>query len=111
LDCAQRRFDFWRDLYNLERPHQALGMQAPVSRCRPSQRPFPESLPDIEYGPDDIVRKVQCQGELHCRGRVWKVGKAFHGYPVALRQTTQDGVMEVFFCQHRIASISLHEPQ
>ena len=111
LACAQQRLDAWRDLYNLERPHQALGLQVPVSRYRPSQRAFPESLPDIEYGPDDIVRKVQCQGELNYRGRVWQVSKAFHGYPVAIRPTAQDGVMEVFFCQHRIASISLNEPQ
>lgn len=108
---AQRRLDAWRDLYNLERPHQALGMEPPVRRYRPSPRPFPEVLPPIEYGPDDLVRRVQGKGEIRHRGREWRVGKAFRGQPVALRPTAVDGVMEVFFCHQRIASIDLREPQ
>lgn len=109
--AAQQRFDSWRSVYNLERPHQALGMQPPISRFQPSPRPFPETLPAIEYGPDDQVRKVQAKGELHYRGRAFNIGHAFHGYPVALRPSHQDGVLDVFFCQHRIACLNLHDPQ
>lgn len=109
--AAQRHFDAWRSVYNLERPHQALGMKPPISRYRPSPRPFPELLPAIEYAPENRVRKVQAKGELYFRGRPWKIGKAFHGYPVALRPTPQDGVLEVYFCHHRIASINLNESQ
>lgn len=108
---AQGRFDAWREVYNLERPHQALAMRPPASRYRASARPFPEELPPVEYAPGDAVRKVQAGGELSYQGRVLKVGKAFRGYPVALRQTGQDGLMDIFFCQHRIASINLNEPQ
>ena len=109
--AAQQRFDVWRSVYNLERPHQALALQPPISRFQPSPRPFPETLPAIEYGPDDQVRKVQAKGELYYRGRAFKIGHAFHGYPVALRPTAQDGVLDVFFCQHRIACLNLHDPQ
>jgi hypothetical protein len=35
-------------LYNNERPHQALNMQYPAQRYRPSPRPY-RGLPDIEY--------------------------------------------------------------
>ncbi len=35
-------------LYNNERPHQALDMQCPAQRYRPSPRPY-RGLPDIEY--------------------------------------------------------------
>lgn len=108
---AQRRFDAWREAYNLERPRQASAMEPPASRYRASARPFPEDLPPVEYAPGDAVRKVQAGGELSYQGRVLKVGKAFRGCPVALRQTGQDGLMDVFFCQHRIASINLNEPQ
>jgi len=83
----------------------------PASRYRSSPRPFPEDLPPIEYTPDDIICKVHAKGEVCYLGREWKVGKAFHGYPVALRHSAQDGVMDVFFCQYSIASINLHEPQ
>ncbi|CAK0777365.1 transposase [Gammaproteobacteria bacterium] len=97
---AQKCFDAWRDLYNLERPHESLALRPPSSRYRPSTKPFLEDLPPIEYAPDDIVRKVQGQGELSYLGREWRVGKAFHGHSVALRPTTQDGLLDVFFCQH-----------
>jgi transposase InsO family protein len=106
---AQRRFDAWRDTYNLERPHQALDLQPPIRRYRPSTRGFPEVLPPIEYGPDDQVRKVQDKGEFSFQGRSWKISKAFHGYPVGLRPSAQDGFFEVYFCQYKIASINLHE--
>ncbi|MCB1825185.1 MAG: IS481 family transposase [Candidatus Competibacteraceae bacterium] len=107
---AQRRLDAWRDLHNLERPHQALGMMPPARRYQPSTRMFPEALPPIEYAPDDLVRKVQGKGELSYRGREWKVGKAFQGLPVALRRTAVDGVIKVFFCHQPIASINLLAP-
>lgn len=107
LAHCQRRFDQWRPIYNLERPHEALGMKPPVSRYQPSPRPFPQILPTIEYGPGDVVRKIQDKGDLHYRGCVFRVGRAFHGYPVALRHTVQDGLLDVYFCQQRIAQIDL----
>ncbi len=45
--------------YNHERPHEALSLQPPVRRYRPSPRVFCESLPPIEDGPGGIVRKVE----------------------------------------------------
>ena len=41
LDQVQQRFDIWRHVYNLERPHESLNMQVPASRYEPSQRCFP----------------------------------------------------------------------
>ena len=107
LAHCQRRFDEWRDIYNLERPHEALGMATPASRYRPSERRFPAVLPPVEYGPDDVVRKVD-QGHLSYRGRMFKISKAFHGYPVALRPTAEDGLLAVYFCQQQVASIDLN---
>jgi transposase InsO family protein len=111
LTEAQQQLNAWRDLYNLERPHQALGMVPPARRYQPSTRLFPESLSPIEYAPDDLVRTVQGKGEVSYQGREWRVGTAFHGLPVALRHTLVDGVLAVFFCHQHIASINLQEPQ
>ncbi len=108
LEC-QRRFDPWRDVYNLQRPHEALDMQTPASRYRPSPREYRETLPPIEYGPGDIVRKVTVEGDIHFRGHQIKISKAFRGQPVALRPTTTDGVWQVYYCQHEIGQIQLRE--
>jgi len=101
----QDRFDQWRWVYNHQRPHQALGMAVPASRYRLSARSFPEVLPEIDYGSDAIIRRVQDHGRICFHHRVFRISKAFRGYPVALRPTLTDGVWEVYFCAHRIAQI------
>ena len=105
---CQQRFDHWRDLYNLQRPHEALDMAVPISRYHPSPRAFPEVLPPIEYASGDIVRKVQAGGQFHFHGRTYRISKAFHGHPIALRQTQVDGQLHVLFCHQHIATIDLN---
>jgi hypothetical protein len=108
LSHCQKRFEEWRHVYHHQRPHEALGMEAPASRYRPSPRAFPEALPPIEYGPGDIVGKVGDKGRLSYQGREFKVPKAFQkGYPMALRPTDTDGVL--FFCAQHIATLDLRE--
>jgi transposase InsO family protein len=108
---AQQHFDRFRERYNTYRPHQALDMAVPAQRYRMSTRPMPSTLPPIEYAPEDAVRKVQSKGEIHFKGFVLRVGKAFHGYPVALRPTTCDGCYDVYFCQNQIAHVDLTQQE
>lgn len=107
LDHAQHEFDRWREVYNFERPHQALAMQVPADRYRASLRAFPEVMPAIEYAPDLTVRAVTRDAEISFQRRRFKVGKAFIGLPVALRPTTTDGAYEVFFCNSKIRTLDL----
>ena len=109
LGMCQRHFDHWRQTYNLERPHEALGLLPPLSRYRESPRSFPETLPVWEYGPGDQVRRVQALGWISFRGREFRLSKAFRGQAVALRPTLCDGIWEVFFGPHRIAQIDERE--
>ena len=41
-------------------------------------------------------------GHIKYEGREYHVGSAFYGLHVALRQTTTDGLFDVYFCQHKI---------
>jgi transposase InsO family protein len=112
LQQAQAAFDPWRECYNLKRPHESLGMQTPVSRYRASPRAFPETLPPVDYGNEVTTRKVQAAGQVHYQGRELRVSKAFRGQLVALRNsTTQDGLIEIFFCRQKIAQFDLARPQ
>lgn len=106
---CQHHFDHWRQIYNTQRPHEALGMKVPASRYQPSPRAYPERLPAIEYGPTDIVRKVRHFGHFKYHGREYHVGSAFYGLHVALRYTAIDGVIEVYFCQQLIRRIDLRK--
>jgi transposase InsO family protein len=107
LVALQRRFDRWRHIYNFERPHESIGMRPPSSRYVASARCMPEQLTPIEYSPADIVRRVQDKGYVKYRGQRWSIGKAFAGYPVALRPTATDGLLEVYFCHQKISEINL----
>lgn len=107
LAHCQDAFDRWRHRYNHDRPHEALGLAVPADRYRPSLRPFPEILPPIDYAPGDIVRKVDQNGSIFFKNRPWRIGKAFRAQPVALRATTEDGVVAVHYCTHRVGSLDL----
>ena len=107
LAICQHHFDKWRDIYNTERPHEALGLKVPATRYQPSPRSYPEQLPAIEYAPADMVRKVRGYGHIKYKGREHHIGSAFAGLDVALRFTTTDGLLDVYFCQHRIGQLNL----
>lgn len=104
---CQEAFDRWRETYNLVRPHEALRLAVPAARYQASQREFPETLPAIEYGAGEVVRKVGERGQLRYKQRKFFVGDAFEGLHVALRPTTRDGLWEVYLCQQKVGSIDL----
>ena len=110
LDACQRAFDGFRDVYNTERPHEALGLATPVSRYQASPRRYPDSVPPVEYDPPDQPRRVDAGGWLSFKGHPVKVPKAFAGEHVALRPTTQDGLWDIVFIRHRLAQIDLRQP-
>jgi transposase InsO family protein len=110
LDDAQRHFSRWRHVYNFERPHEAIGMRTPASRYSASARSMPGKLPDVEYGPDDIVRRVGDGGRISIRGHKLRVGKALIGQDVALRPRLDcDDAFDVYFCHHKLDAIELDQ--
>ncbi len=105
---TQRAFDAWREVYNFERPHEALDQQVPASRYRPSKRPMPERLPEPEYDSQEIVRTVPAtKAYVSFKGDPWKVPQAFRGERLAIRPTSDDGKYGVFFAAHQVATIDL----
>jgi transposase InsO family protein len=112
LAHVQHAFDAWREVYNFERPHEAIAMAVPAERYWPSPRPFPAILPKVEYGEHEIVRTVPRSKDYICfKGRLWKVPEAFRGERLAIRPRDQDGRYGVFFASHRIATIDLTKPK
>lgn len=108
LTDVQRHFNAWRHVYNFERPHEALGMQTPASRYSASMRSMPSKLPEVEYGPEDIVRRVGDGGRISIRGHKLRVGKALIGQDIALRpRLDRDGSFDVYFCHHKLEAIEL----
>lgn len=104
---VQQALDRWRQVYNHVRPHEALELAVPGSRYQPSLRAYPETLPPIEYDTGTTVRKVQQKGEVHFRGQVFEVSRAFRGYPVGIAPTTEEDRYDIRFCHHKIKTIEI----
>lgn len=105
LDDVQSAFVRWRNDYNLKRPHEAIGMLTPAERYKPSSRQMPAVLPPVEYGSDDLVRKVGDGGCITYKNCFYRVGKALEGEYVALRRRLEDDDFEVYFCNHRLTPV------
>lgn len=106
----QGAFDPWRETYNHDRPHEALGLEVPASRYRPSSRSYPETLPLPEYGPEDRVYKLRGNGMLRVDKRDFYLNQAFGGQLLAVRPSTEDGVFTVHFFHKQLGSIDLRNP-
>jgi transposase InsO family protein len=108
----QHAFDAWRSVYNLERPHEALGMAVPASRYRPSTRSMPERSAEVVYDSGEIVRRVSTtRASVSFKGRFWRVPKAFCGERLAIRPRGPDGHYGIFFGSRQVATIDLTRSQ
>jgi transposase InsO family protein len=112
LTQAQKAFDRWREVYNFERPHEALDLQVPADRYRPSPRPLPEKLAEPDYEAGEIVRHVPpTKPYISFKGRRWRVPRAFCGERLAVRPADTDGHYHVCFASHHVADIDLTQPE
>jgi len=111
LRHVQRAFDQWLEVYNFQRPHEAIGQEVPASRYQPSGRPMPARVPKVEYDEGEIVRTVpSTKAYISFKGRFWKVSHAFRGERVAIRPLDADGNYGIFFASHQIGGINLKQP-
>ena len=74
------------------------------SAISPALRPFPETVPEIVYGPDETVRIVTVHGSIQWQGRRHFVSRGLVGEPVGIRPTTDDGCWQVYYCQRQVAT-------
>jgi transposase InsO family protein len=112
LSEAQHAFDDWRQVYNHERPHEALKLQTPATRYEASSIGYPETLPPIEYVPGDIVVEVGWNGKIVIQGRRFKVSSALHRHLIAARPDPRcDGVFDLYFVHQRFGKIDLRQAE
>jgi transposase InsO family protein len=102
LAACQPDYDQWRQMYNKQRPHEALQMAVPADRYHPSPSRFPEQLPPVTYDSGQMLRKVDISGKISLLGSPIYIGKAFKGEYVAIEETDTDGVFDVYFCKQWI---------
>jgi transposase InsO family protein len=80
----QRFLDQFRESYNRERPHEALGMEVPESRYHPSQKQYNPNPKEWEYPSGIIVKQLNSQGMMEHSGRRYFVCEALSGERVSI---------------------------
>lgn len=87
----------FQNIYNFERPHEALAMKTPGNCYQHSLRTWDGILRSPEYNTNDIeVRKVSRSGCISVEHRDLFVGETLAGEPIGL-QPIQDGVRGVYY--------------
>jgi transposase InsO family protein len=81
----------WRcQIYNLVRPHEALGDQPPITRFRVNPRKRPDQVPEVVYPADAIVRKTANGGDVSWRGYRILVGGGLVGQDVRIEDHSHE---------------------
>jgi transposase InsO family protein len=96
MERQQKRFDDFRHIYNHERPHEALGQKRPATIYRPSPRPYPESLPPIEYAGHLETRKISHNGMMRWKHERIFTSKTLTGEWVGLEEI-DDGIWSLYY--------------
>jgi putative transposase len=83
----QERFDLFTDVFNTQRPHEALDMAFPAARYKKSARKYPSSLPDPDYPLHEITCYVNRSGKVYVPGNGdFNLSTILSGELVGLRQ-------------------------
>jgi putative transposase len=93
--AEQEALDLWRQEFNHERPHEALGMRCPGEVYQKSQRLYEGSPEDLEY-PGLHARRVGSQGRIMWAGIPLFITTSLAGWSVGLK-AMGNGRLEVWF--------------
>ena len=101
----QAAFDVWRETFNQERPHEALGMSTPAQLYHNSDRVYTGTPCDLSYN-GMITRKVMQCGRIRIEGIPIQISSSLSGWSVGLIPS-QTGQYDVFFAKLRIGELDL----
>lgn len=102
---AQSQMDTWREVYNLERPHEAVDLKPPATRYRPSERAMPTRVEAPEPSPGQEACRVKAGGWLRHGGERWFLGLAWNQEVLGVKRREADGVRELYYGPYHIADL------
>lgn len=94
----QEKFDKFIEIFNHERPHQAIGMKYPAELYTPSARIY-NGLPELDYPYHDKMVTVTNCGRLCIKKKKINFSTVFAGQNVGITET-EEGIWLVSFMQY-----------
>ncbi len=101
LRGQQRKLDQFREEFNGERPHEALGMKRPGEVYQTSPRALPKRIERYDYPGHYLVRRVSRSGTIRVRRKQIFVSNTLQKDYVGLEEV-DDGVYDLYFCFYQI---------
>ena len=87
--------ELWREEFNQERPHEALGMRCPAELYRDSNRPYRAAEVQLSY-PRMATRLEDKNGKLSWKNQKVFLTVSLAGWQVGL-QSSEKGPLEIWF--------------
>ena len=91
----QEALDLWRQTFNYERPHDALGLRCPGEVYTASERKYEGTPQDLDY-PQMCSRRVCQHGTIRLEGERLFLSTSLAGWSVGLKPIATE-LMEVWF--------------
>ncbi len=96
-DASQDALDLWRQEFNSQRPHEALGMRCPAEVYQASSRKYQGSPQELIY-PDMATRSVNRSGQISWQAQPLFITTSLAGWSLGLK-TTAEKLIEVWFAR------------
>jgi hypothetical protein len=104
-EADQEAWDIWRQTFNYERPHEALGMRCPGEVYSASERKYEGTPEDLDY-PQMCSRRVCQHGTIRLEGERLFLSTSLAGWSVGLKPIATE-LMEVWFGRLPLGQIDL----
>jgi len=104
----QGRFDQFQQIYNEQRPHEALGQIPPARVYEASPRAYPSRLPPCEYPGHFEVRSVGRKGEICWRSQELFISHSLEGERIGFEEV-EEGLWRVYLGTVLIADFDEQE--
>lgn len=108
LKDAQVSFREWREMYNKERPHNALNLDVPAVHYKPSKHSLAESDHPVEYDVGSILRKINYKGYISLNQHRYYIAESLIGEYVKLNYIS-DSVVALQYGMFEFARIDLDQ--
>jgi hypothetical protein len=102
---GQEALDLWRQTFNYERPHEALGMRCPGEVYTSSERKYEGTPEDLDY-PQMCPRRVSKDGLIKLDAEALFLSTALAGWSVGLKPIASE-LMEVWFGRLLLGQVDL----
>ena len=103
--AQQNKFDEFKQMYNFERPHEAIKMLTPSDLYSKSNRIFTENLSQPEYPDHMKVYKIRKRGNFVMKGKNIFVSECLHNECVGIEQLSEDQ-SAIWYCNYELGILN-----